>query len=184
MKDGLAKDKKESVEKLIFSLRLNLTSEDKIQLQKMINSYYRKKHIMNSKTENIAGGLLWVYSRINFLFETDADWSQKEIAHALDLEPKSISRTASAMMTSLKIDLFDTRFARKEVVDKDFRNDLFITKEGFIMHKNDVANILLKQMREKFGDIIETDEEIELVDLGEKKKEKENNKNKDLKEFF
>ena len=42
------KEKKEPVEKLIFDMKLNLTQEDKKQLQKIINSYFRKKkHFVN-----------------------------------------------------------------------------------------------------------------------------------------
>lgn len=123
--------KKEEISKVIFELDLLYTEEDKKLIQKLIESYFRKRNLPNSKTEFVAGGLLWVYSRINFLFQHDDDWSQKELAKKLDIKPKSISRTSSVMFDRLKINCFDERFARKEVIDKSPFNNFFVTKEGF-----------------------------------------------------
>jgi len=60
--------KKELITNIIFKIDLGYIDEDKEKLKKLITSYCRKKTgISNSKIENISGGLLWVYSRINFL---------------------------------------------------------------------------------------------------------------------
>ena len=61
------KEKKDPVTKLIFGLGLRFTSEDKERIGKLIESYFRKRtNISNASIENIAGGIVWVYSRINF----------------------------------------------------------------------------------------------------------------------
>ncbi len=140
------KDKKEPVTKLIFNLELGFSNEDKQQLNKLILTYFRKRTVANSKIENIAGGLLWVYSRINFLFQDDETWSQKNIAKLLELKPKAISRKASDIMDSMNIDYFDSRFARKEISEKDPRNNYFMTKEGFIVTKEDIEEIMVKRI--------------------------------------
>ena len=138
------KEKKGHAENLIFNLKLNLTPEDKIQLKKLIDSYFRKRtNITNSGIENIAGGLLWIYSRINFLFQYDEKWSQQSIAAKLGIKPKTVSNIASKMMDTLKIDYFDERFARKDVAEKDPRNDFIMTKSGFILHKDYVKEMII-----------------------------------------
>ena len=189
------KDKKEPVMKLIFELNLNFIEEDKEQLQKLIDTYFRKRNgVSNSKIENIAGGLLWVYSRINFLFQDDVNWSQKNLGVLLNLKSKTISRTASQMMDSLRIDYFDSRFARKEVAEKNPRNNFFMTKEGFIVTKNDIETMMIQRMKDKFGDLLElspTFAENEETSQEHKKKLKQiqedkdqSYKNKKLNEFF
>jgi hypothetical protein len=150
------KEKKEPVTELMLGCNLNFTDEDKQQLHKLIDTYFRKRTgVANSKIENIAGGLLWVYSRINFLFENDGSWSQKNLGDLLGIKSKTISRMASQMMDSLRIDCFDSRFAREEVAEKDPRNNLFMTKEGFIVTKDDIKEMMLQRMKDKFGDILE-----------------------------
>jgi hypothetical protein len=146
------KEKKVHVEKIIYNLNLNYTEEDKINIQKLIDTYFRKKKISNSKIELIAGSLLWVFSRINFLFENDINWSQKEIAKKLDVKPKSISNNSSIIMDALNIDIFDKRFARKEIVDNDPRNNFVMTQNGFIVDKDYLKEILLKKTQEKFDE--------------------------------
>lgn len=136
------KDKKELVFKQIFGLNLTFTSEDKEQIAKLIETYFRKRtNIANSTIENIAGGLLWVYSRINFLFQDNKLWSQQSIAGMLGIKPKTISSTASKIMNALKIDCFDERFARKNVAEQNPLNNFFMTKLGFILHKDDIKKI-------------------------------------------
>lgn len=177
------KEKKEKVEKIIFSLNLIYTDEDKTNIQKLIDSYFRKKNIPDSRNENIAGGLLWIYSKINFLAENDTNWSQKEIAKKLEVKPKAISRMSSSLMEKLKINLFDDRFAKKEIIDKNPLNNFFMTKEGFIVDKKFIEEQLLNSFKDKFGDImdINSDNEIECINLNDKSKE---NKNKKLNDFF
>ncbi|MFT4309090.1 MAG: DUF6398 domain-containing protein [Candidatus Woesearchaeota archaeon] len=173
------KEKRDKVKEIVFGLSLSYTDEDKENIEKLIDAYFRlRKHYTNSKTEFIAGGLLWVYSTINYLAQNDKEWSQKGLADKMGIKPKSISRTSSHIMSSLKIDYFDKRFARKEVIEQDFRNDYFMTSDGFILHKDDIAQILLEQMKRKFGDIIEIDDETELIDL-----DKKDSKNKSLYDY-
>ncbi|MGM0497515.1 MAG: DUF6398 domain-containing protein [Bacteroidota bacterium] len=192
MKEKKFVEKKEKVEEIIFKLDLSMNNEDKKNIQKLIDSYFRKKKLfVNSKVEFIAGGILWVYSRINFLFQNDNEWSQKEIARKLDIKSMSISRTSSTMMDHLNIDVFDKRFVRNEIVEKDPRNNFFMTKEGFIVDKKFIEKKLLENMREKFGNFVDirSDDEIECINLNEKKtegnvKEIKDTTNKNLKDFF
>lgn len=180
------KETKKEVEKILFNLELSYNNEDKKNLQNLINSYFRNRNIPNSKIEFIIGGLLWVYSRINFLFENDINWSQKEIAKKLNIESKSISRTASYIMKLMNIDYFDKRFARKEISKKDPRNNFIMTKEGFIVDKNFIEDKLLENMRQKFGDTIDikSKEDINFINSNNKKEEDKDIKNKKLGEFF
>ncbi|MFT4326156.1 MAG: DUF6398 domain-containing protein [Candidatus Woesearchaeota archaeon] len=180
------KEKKEQVERIIFSLDLVYTNEDKKNIQKLIDSYFRKRNIPDSRKENLAGGLLWVYSRINFLFQEDFEWSQKEIAKKIGIESKSISRMSSSLMNKMKIDIFDDRFARKEIIEKNPLNNFFMTKEGFIVDRKFIENQLLDNMRARFGDIldIKPNDEIECINLNDKSNELKHSKNKKLNEFF
>lgn len=181
------KEKKEPVMEIVFGLGLHLTAEDKCLLQNLIDSYFRKKkNFVNSKIKNIAGGLLWVYSRINFLFQYDNQWSQKSIAEKIDIEQKTVSRTASSMMDSLNIDFFDKRFAREDVAEKDPRNNFFMTQNGFILHKENLKEILHQRVGDKPDNILdeasEPDKNAEILNEPEKSSEK--TKDKRLSEFF
>ena len=180
------KEKKEPVIGTIFGLDLYLTVEDKELLQKLIDSYFRKKKIfVNSDIKNIAGGLLWVYSRINFLFQYDNQWSQKSIAEKIGIKQKTISRTASSMMDSLNINYFDRRFAREEVAEKDPRNNFFMLQSGFILCKENVKEILHQRIDDKSAKLDnppEPDKKGEAVNKPEKIADKTNDKK--LSEFF
>ncbi|MEA3514191.1 MAG: DUF6398 domain-containing protein [Nanoarchaeota archaeon] len=184
------KEKKDPVKELIFGLDLKFTSEDKEQIERLIESYFRKRtNIVNSNVENLAGGLLWVYSRINFLFQDDESWSQQNIAGILNIKPKTISNTASRMMDSLRIDYFDKRFARKEVSEEDPRNNFVMTKEGLILHKNDIKELIVNRMlKEEPAVKLFDEDDIEDISYENKSIQKENedweNKNRKLSEFF
>ena len=53
------KEKKEPVTQLVFNINLRFTEEDKIQLTKLIDSYFRKRaNVVNSSIENLSGALL------------------------------------------------------------------------------------------------------------------------------
>ncbi len=67
----------------------------------------------------------------------------------LGIKPKTVSNTASRIMDSLKSGCFDARFARNEVAENNPINDFFMTKSGFILHKDDIAQILLQKMKNK-----------------------------------
>ena len=132
------KDKKEKITKIIFETGLGYNEEDKEKLKKLIASYCRKRTgTSNSKIENVSGALLWVYSRINFLFEQDENWSQKSIAKKLNLKPKTISSKAGEIMNALKINFLDERFARKEVADKNPFKRFMVTQDGLIIPRRD-----------------------------------------------
>ena len=176
------KEKEKMVSELIFELNLEYTDEDRIQMSKLIQCYFRKRaNYVNSNTENLAGALLWIYSRINFLFE-DKAWSQQCIAKMLRAKPKTISNTASRIMDALKIDIFDERFARKEVADKDPRNDFFMTPSGFIVHKDHIKNIILSRLSKEEQRLPENEEVSGKIDKNSTSKE--DNKNKKLNDYF
>ncbi|MBU0758230.1 MAG: hypothetical protein KKF44_09240 [Nanoarchaeota archaeon] len=131
------KEKKEPVMCNVFGLGLSMTDEDKVQLGNLVETYFRKRrNYVNSRIENLAGALLWVYSRINFLFEHDETWSQKSLADSLGIRSKTISNVSMKIWDALNIDLFDPRFARKNVADSDYRKDFIMLPNGFIMPKN------------------------------------------------
>src|SRR3989344_595276 len=187
------KDKKVFITELVFRLNLEFTSEDKEQIAKLIKSYFRKRtNIINSSIENLAGGLLWVYSRINFLFQDNESWSQQRIAGMLGIKPKTVSNIANKIMDALRIDCFDQRFARKEIAEKDPRNDFFMTKSGFILHKDDIKNIIinngLKEWHDNINKLNEKRENMLDENSTVRKKASDdkgsNIKNKKLTEFF
>jgi hypothetical protein len=180
------KEKKEPVTKLIFGLGMQFTPEDKKQIAKLIESYFRKRtNFVNSGIENIAGGLLWVYSRINFLFEDNKSWSQQKIAGILGVRPKTISNIASMIMSSLKIDCFDKRFARKEVAEQNPINNFVMTKSGFILHKDQIKELMIEQMLKDASEQgLISKSNIEKTSKEKTEKDAVEDKNKKLKEFF
>jgi len=187
------KEKEKPVAELVFSFNLNYTKEDKMQLSKLIQAYFRKRaNYVNSSVENLAGALLWVYSRINFLFQHDDSWSQQGIAGMIGIKPKTISNTASRIMDALNIDIFDERFARKDVAEKDPRNDFFMTPSGFIVHKDQIKELILRKMINEPPKFSEKEDSGEITDHKEDSCEntaqKESNthiiKNKKINEYF
>ncbi len=124
---------------LAFNLGLVFSLEDKEKFTKLVESYFRKRtDIINSDINNLCGGLLWAYSRINFLFENNKNWSQQNIAQLLEIKPKTISNITSKIMHALKINCFDDRFARKEISDNNPIKQFVMTESGFIVHKDDI----------------------------------------------
>ena len=136
------KEKKEPVTQLVFNINLRFTEEDKIQLTKLIDSYFRKRaNVVNSSIENLSGALLWVYSRINCLFQHNQDWSQKSIAELLNIKPEIISNTARRIMRTLRIDYFDVRFAREDIAKEDPQNNFLMTQSGLILDQDIIKKI-------------------------------------------
>ena len=89
---------------------------------------------------------MWFYSRINFLSQDYDHWTQKKLADSLVITAKTISRTASSMMDALKRYYFDSRYARKDVAEKDPRNKFFMTKNGFIVDRETVKEQIIVHM--------------------------------------
>lgn len=173
---------------IVFKLNLRMTDEDKEQVTKLTEAYFRKRaNYTNSSIENLAGALLWVYSRINFLFNDDEDWSQKNLANTLSVKSKTISNISSKIIDSLNIDMFDSRFARKEVADSDPRNDFFMLPSGFIAHKNDIVRMMEKRINEA-ENIPLSENEVKVIDIKNIKENKAEDKgfdkNKKLSDFF
>lgn len=108
---------------------------------------------------------MWVYSRINFLFQYDDSWSQKNLASLLGIKSKTISSTASKIMDSLRIDYFDGRFARKEVAESNPLNKFIMTKEEFIVDKEMVKEQIINTMfKENLSSkYFEEDEEVKEI---------------------
>jgi hypothetical protein len=136
------KEKKDAVLNIVLKLELNFTSEDKEKITKLIETYFRKRmNIINSDINNLCGGLLWTYARINFLFEKDKSWSQQSIAQLLNVKQKTISNITSKIMDSLKINFCDERFVRKEISDQNPLKQFVMTESGFIVHKSDLDGL-------------------------------------------
>lgn len=124
----------ENLENIIFGIELDYTEEDREKLKKLISSYCGKRvGVSNSKIENISGGLLWVYSKVNFLWEGDDSWSRGSIAEKLGVKSKTIGNKAAEIMKALGIGCFDERFARKNVADRNPFNKFEMRSDGFIV---------------------------------------------------
>lgn len=97
-------------------------------------------------------------------------------------------------MNALRIDYFDSRFARKEVADKDPRNNFFMTNEGFIVDKRSVKKMIIDNAVKNIKDDDKIKETDELEGSNGKTNNQERgmveteeidaNKNKKLNEFF
>jgi len=80
----------------------------------------RKRTIVYGNVYNFGAAVLWVYARINFLWESEGKkWQQKELASMCNVSKSTLGQKVSKLIDSLKTYPLDQRFARKEMVEKD-----------------------------------------------------------------
>lgn len=119
---------------------LHFTEEDKVLLTKLTQAYFRKRMgISNSKPEVTAAAILWVHSKINFLWEHHENWKQQPLAQLFSVKPKTIGNKASEIIKALKIDIFDERFCRKEVADENPFKQFVMLPSGLIVTKDQLS---------------------------------------------
>ncbi|HJX50446.1 MAG TPA: hypothetical protein VJ438_03215 [Candidatus Nanoarchaeia archaeon] len=132
------KDKNSMINSIISSKisSLNPSNEDLFLISTLVGTYYRKKKdISNSATDTMAAAFLWVYSKSNFLWEGDKEWSLQGLSGLFNVNSKTVGAVASKIMKSLKIGLWDERFCKQSVM-KDNPFDKFVmTQSGFIVPK-------------------------------------------------
>ncbi len=140
------KVQKQQQPSVIFSLIeqkkeiLHFSDEDMILLEKLTQACFRKRiGISTSKPEVTAAALLWLYAKHNFLWEDDDLWKQQNIAQLFNVKQKTVGNKASEIIKSLKIDMFDERFCRKDVVDKNPLNQFIMLPSGFIVTKDQLS---------------------------------------------
>lgn len=129
-------EKKDAVLQLLLEQEsvLNYSEEDKMQLKKLTITYFRKRTMVtNSNIQITAAAILWQYSKLNFLFENNGIWSQKNIAKLFDVRPKSVSSKSTEISKALKINYFDERFCRKEISDRNPFKKFAMTPSRFIV---------------------------------------------------
>ncbi|MEK6893303.1 MAG: tetratricopeptide repeat protein [Nanoarchaeota archaeon] len=132
------KDKMEVISSIIGDKIkvLNAADEDILLINQLVTSYYRKRTgISNSASETIAAAFLWVYSKSNFLWEGDKKWSCQGLAELFNANPKTVGAVASKIINSLKINLWDERFCRQNVMKNNPFDEFVMTKSGFIVPK-------------------------------------------------
>lgn len=116
---------------------LNPNKEDKKLIFKLVYTYYRKKKgVSNSASDVMAASFLWLYSKMNFLWESDKDWMQMNIASLFGIRSKTISNKSAEISKALKIQLWDDRFCKKKVLEHDPFKKFAMTAEGMIIPKD------------------------------------------------
>ncbi|MEK6867517.1 MAG: hypothetical protein AABX98_01710 [Nanoarchaeota archaeon] len=82
----------------------------------------------------------------------------------------------------MNIDVFDERFARKEIVDKDPRKDFLMMPSGFIVHKDQIKDLLINGLAKRDQKPIEKEEVSS--DENKNSPKQGDNKNKKLNNYF
>lgn len=120
--------------------KLPHTEEDIERVKKIINFYSRKRNILPGSVNSFISAVLWVYAKINFLWELEGElWQQKNLAKICDVSASTLGAKATKIMKDLKIDMMDQRFARQEMVEKNPLAQLCVDpKTGMILKKEDV----------------------------------------------
>lgn len=135
---------------------LNYDEEDEKLIQKLFFSYHKKiKGISRSSSEALAGAVVWLYSKLNFKFEHDKKWSREGIGEIFNANKKTVGNKASEIHDVLKIKIFDDRFSKKEIRDKNLFNEFVMLENGMIIPrkeaiKEDLFFASLKKTKEDY----------------------------------
>ena len=106
----------------IFAKKTELTfdEEDDKLIKKLWKSYFKKrKGISRTSSDVWVASVLWLYSRLNFLWEYDKEWTQKSLGEMFQVRPKTIGDKCREITNLLKIKDWDDRFCRKEIAEKN-----------------------------------------------------------------
>lgn len=117
--------------------KLNYNAEDAGLIYKLTEAYCRKrKGVSNSRINTTAAALLWVYSKVNFLWEGGKDWSRQALADLFEAKAKTVGDKASEIMKALAIDYWDDRFARKDIAEESPYKKYVMAPSGMIVPKD------------------------------------------------
>src|SRR3989344_2975714 len=156
MKKIINQEKFDSVLAIINKQRhiLKYAEEDEKYIRKLLEAFLKKSY-SNPHDEILAASILWQYSKLNALWETDKSWSQQSIGSLLNVRPKTIGNVTRNISETLKINLWDERFCREEVSETNPYTNMVMTQNGFIMSRGDairenVTAIPLKRTKEDY----------------------------------
>jgi len=171
-----AKDKKIIINAVISDriISLNPSNEDIFLISVLVGTYYRKKiGILNSAPETMAAAFLWVYSKSNFLWEGNKKWSLQGLSELFKVNPKTAGDVASKIINSLKIDLWDKRFCRQDVIRGNPFDKFIMSESGFIVPKEMLETVqhysnkqsnVKENYFDKAMDYLEQDEEEKAIE--------------------
>jgi hypothetical protein len=116
---------------------LSFDEEDAKLIEKLWKGYYKKqKGIYRSKPEILGASVMWLYSKINFLWENDKRWSKNSLSKLFKAKSSTVGNKASEMHKRLSIRLWDERFCKKEVANTNPLKKLVITQHGLILPRD------------------------------------------------
>jgi tetratricopeptide (TPR) repeat protein len=162
------KKKQDEIFKLIDSKlsSLNCSVEDTHLIKKLAETYFRKRTgVSSSQPKTTAGGILWAYSKVNFLWEGNHKWSRQGLADLFGASAKTVGDKAAEIHRALKIQLWDERFAREDVANRSPFKNMVVTPSGMIVPKNMIPeNIYCPPLRKGKEDYVYGG--LELLDEG------------------
>ena len=135
---------------------LSYTEEDEKLIEKLWKTYCRKrKGLTRTPVETWAASILWLYSKMNFLWENDRKWTQKALASIFNTRQKTISSKCTEITSLLKIKQWDERFCRKSIAESDPLYNFVMTASGAITSREDaIQNMIpykpLKKTKEDY----------------------------------
>lgn len=116
--------------------------EDEEKLRKIWKFYQRKRTVAGGQAKALAAGILYVYSRINFLNYEQKPWRQGNIAVLCGVSESTAGTKSKQIMQGLKMDMMDQRFARESVAEKNPWNKMMVDpKTGFLFMESDEMDI-------------------------------------------
>ncbi len=115
------------------------TVEDEEMIDKIVAFYGRKRDAPGGRAQTMAAGVVWLYARINFLSEKEGKkWTQAPIAQIFGVSKATLGKKAGELMDSLKIELLDQRFARREMAAQNPLAKMMVDPQsGFLFMKDD-----------------------------------------------
>lgn len=119
--------------------QLPYTPEDMEKIGKILRFYGRKKTIVfGRQPQALAAGIIYIYSRINFLGSTEKEWTQKNIARLCGVSESTVATKAKAVMKALKMELLDVRFARQSMAEKNPMETLMVDPATGLLFMEDM----------------------------------------------
>ncbi len=131
----------ENVLKILSEQTAKLSEEDKTLVTKLWTAYYRKRRgISRSDTKTLTAAVLWAYSKINYLWEGDENWSLEGVTGRIGANKKTVGQKTTEINRTLNIKLFDQRFACRKIQEGNPLLNMVMTPQGFITTKDDAIN--------------------------------------------
>lgn len=119
--------------------KLPHTPEDEEKLKKLWQAYGRKRRAPAGNVHSVAAALLWVYARVNFLWDVQSkEWQQQHIAEIAGVSKSTLGQKAMAIIKSMKIEPMDLRYARQDIAEKNpFAQIRLDPRTGFLFMASD-----------------------------------------------